>query len=144
MKRALMTAALFASALLAGNHSAMNGTWTLVPAKSDFGGKPTVQTGTVTIEDREGNVSVSRNFVYEGANESYFYKDLIDGQRNATIKDGKEFKTKARWDHDVLKVTTTQDGATTVEAYSMGRDGTMTANVTRPDHTQFTLVFVRK
>jgi hypothetical protein len=56
----------------ARDHSAMNGTWTMVPAKSDFAGQPVVQTGTVTINDRHGIVTVSRSFVYEGASETFF------------------------------------------------------------------------
>ena len=44
-----MTTLLFAFSAVARDHSALNGTWTLVPAKSDFAGQPVVQTGTVTI-----------------------------------------------------------------------------------------------
>ena len=128
-----MTTLLFAFSAFARDHSALNGTWTLVPAKSDFAGQPVVQTGTVTINDRQGIIIVSRNFVYEGATETFFYRDITDAENNATIHTGKDLKSKTRWDHDVLKVTTTQSGAITLESYTLAADGTMMVSVVRPE-----------
>lgn len=139
-----MTTLLFAFSATARDHTAMNGTWTLVPAKSDFTGQPAVQTGTVTINDRQGNITVSRSFAYEGAAETIFYSDITDSQRNATIHTGKDLKSKTRWDHDVLKVTTTQSGAVTLESYTLGADGALVVNVVRPEHKPITLVFQRQ
>ena len=144
IRRIALTTLLLAVSAFGRDHSALNGTWTLVPAKSDFAGQPVVQTGTVTINDRQGNVSVSRSFQYQGATETYFYNDLTDSERNATIHTGKDLKSKTRWDHDVLKVTTTQDGAVTLESYTLNPDGTMTVNVVRPERAPITLVFERK
>ena len=141
---AVLTTLLFAFSAFARDHSALNGTWTLVPAKSDFAGQPVVQTGTVTIADREGIIIVSRSFVYEGATETFFYSDITDSEHNATIHTGKDLKSKTRWDHDVLKVTTTRPGGTTVESYTLAADGTMLVSVVRPDHKPITLVFERK
>jgi len=133
---------LFALSAFAGDHSSLNGTWTLVPAKSEFAGQPVVQTGTVTISDHHGVIVVSRSFVYEGATETVFYSDSTANSRNSpTIHTGKDLKTKTRWDDDVLKVTTTQSGAVTQERYTLARDGTMTVSVERPDHKIITLVF---
>jgi hypothetical protein len=129
---------------LARDHSALNGAWTLVPAKSDFAGQPVVQTGTVTISDRQGIIIVSRNFMYQGASETYFYKDITDAENNATIHSGKDVKSKTRWDHDALKVTTTESGAITVESYTLAVDGTMLVSVARPQHSPITLVFQRQ
>ncbi len=140
---AVLTTILFAFSAFARDHSALNGTWTLVPAKSDFAGQPVVQTGTVTIADRQGIIIVSRSFVYAGATETY-YRDITDAENNATIHTGKDLKSKTRWDHDVLKVTTTQSGATTLESYTLGADGTMMVNVLRPEHKPITLVFHRQ
>ena len=98
----------------------------------------------MTINERQGDISVSRSFAYEGATETYFYKDMTDSQNNATIHAGKELKSKARWDHDVLKVTTTQAGVTTVESYTMAADGTLMANVAKPGQKAITLYFERK
>src|SRR5450759_711304 len=114
---AVLTTLLFGFSAFARDHSALNGTWTLVPAKSDFAGQPVVQTGTVTIDDRQGVITVSRNFVYKGATETYFYSDMTDSEHNATIHSGKDLKSKTSWDHDVLKVKTTQSGAVTLESY---------------------------
>jgi hypothetical protein len=136
-----LTTLLFAFSAFARDHSALNGTWTLVPAKSDFAGQPVVQTGTVTIADREGIIIVSRSFVYEGATETFFYNDVTDSEHNATFHTGKDLKSKTRWDHDVLKVTTTQSRAITVESYTLAADGTMMVSVIRPEHKPFTLVF---
>jgi hypothetical protein len=141
---AALTALLFACSAFAHDHSAMNGTWTLVPTKSEFAGQPVMQTGTVTISSEGDVIIVTRSFAYEGARETYFYKDLTDAQNNATIHSGKDLKSKTKWDHDVLKVTTTQTGAVTVESYSLAADGTMLADVVRPDRKPITLVFERK
>jgi len=138
---AVLTTLLFASSAFARGHSALNGTWTLVPAKSDFAGQPVVQTGTVTIADRDGIIIVSRNFKYEGANDTYFYRDITDSEHNATIHTGKDLKSKTRWDRDVLKVTTTESGAVTLESYALAADGTMMVSVVRPDHKPITLFF---
>ena len=139
-----MTTLLFAFSAFAREHSALNGTWTLVPAQSDFAGQPVVQTGTVTIADRDGIIIVSRSFVYEGATETFFYRDITDANNNATIHTGKDLKSKTSWDHDVLKVTTTQDGAITIESYTLAADGTMLVSVVRPEHKPITLVFQHK
>ncbi len=135
---------LFALSAFAYDHRELNGTWTLEPAKSEFAGEPVVQTGTVTISDRDGVIIVERNFVYEGAHETYFYRDSLGSENNDTIHSSKDLKTKTKWDHNVLKVTTTQSGAVTLESYSLAPDGTMSVNVTRPGHKPITLVFVRK
>ncbi len=142
--RIVLPALLFAFSVCARDRSALNGTWTLVPAKSNFAGQPVVQTGTVTISDREGIIIVSRRFVYEGASETFFYHDITDAQQNATIHTGKNLKTKTRWDHDVLKVTTTESGAVTVESYTLAADGTMTVSVERPERKPITLIFQHK
>jgi hypothetical protein len=141
---AILTTLLFGFSAVAHEHIALNGTWTLLPTKSDFAGQPVVQTGTVTIDERQGNITVSRSFAYAGATETFFYRDITDAQNDATIHTGKELKSKTSWDHDVLKVTTTQYGAITIERYALAADGTMVVSVARPDHKPFTLVFQHK
>ena len=138
------TILLFALSGLASDHSALNGLGTLVPAQSAFAGQPVVQTGTVTISDRQGIIIVARSFVYTGAAETFFYKDITDAEDNATIHSGKDVKSKTRWDHDALKVTTTNAGAVTVETYTLAADGSMLVRVARPDHSSITLLFERK
>jgi hypothetical protein len=82
--------------------------------------------------------------VYAGATETIFYNDSTGSENNSTIHNGKDLKSKTRWDHDVLKVATTQSGTTTLESYSLAADGTMLVSVVRPEHTPITLVFQRK
>jgi hypothetical protein len=132
------------TALIAGGHTLLNGTWVLEPTQSDFSGQPVIQTGTVTINERQGDITVSRDFKYEGASETFFYRDMTDSENNATIHSGKELKSKAKWDHDALKVITTQSGVVTTETYSLAANGSMTATVAKPGSKTITLVFVRK
>ena len=146
----VLTTFVFAFLAFARNHSGLNGTWTLVPARSEFAGQPVVQTGTVTIDEQQGGIIVvSRNFVYEGATETSFYSDSTGNdhagsQNNSTVHTGTDLQTKTRWDHNVLVVTTTQSGARTLESYTLAPDGTMTVRVVRPEHEPITLVFRRK
>jgi hypothetical protein len=37
----------------------------LVPANSNFAGQLVIQTGTVTINERDGDITVSHSFTYE-------------------------------------------------------------------------------
>jgi hypothetical protein len=140
----VLTALLFASSAFARDHSAMNGVWTLLPAKCEFAGQPVVQTGTVTIHERDGIIIVERSFMYEGATENFFYRDVTDAENGATIKNGKDLKSKTRWDHDALKVTTTESGAVTQETYTLSADGALIASVVRPGHGTAILVFQRQ
>jgi hypothetical protein len=141
---AALATLLFAFTALARDRTLLNGTWTLVPTKSDFAGQPVIQTGTVTINERDGDITVSRSFAYEGVSDTFFYRDITDSENSATIHSGKDLKSKTKWDHDVLKVITTQSGAVTIESYSLAADGTMLASVIRPDRKPITLVFQRK
>jgi hypothetical protein len=141
---AVLTTILWAGPAYARDHSSMTGDWTLVPAKSDFAGQPVVQTGSVTIHEQQGVIVVTRNFVYEGVDETYFYSDSTGSENNSTIHSGKDLKSKTRWDHDVLKVTTTRSGSVTLESYRLTSDGTLLVDVERPDHRPITLVFRRQ
>lgn len=140
---AVLTTLLLMCSALASNHSELNGTWTLVPTESDFAGDPVVQTGTVTINDSQDVIVISRSFVYEGAGETYFYRDSAGAETGETIHAGKDLKSKTRWDHNALKVTTTRSGAVTVESYTLAADGTMRVTVVRPEHKAITLIFKR-
>jgi hypothetical protein len=135
---------LFATAVIAANHHSLNGTWALEPTRSNFGGEPAIQTGTVTINDREHNITVTRNFNYDGANQSFEYSFTTDGRENSSIHQGKSFKSKAKWEADVLRVTTIENGATTVERFSLSPDGSLMLVVDRPEHRPVTLFFQRQ
>ena len=45
------TLAIFAGCALAANHHELNGTWQLVPARSEFHGEPVMRSGVITIDD---------------------------------------------------------------------------------------------
>jgi hypothetical protein len=141
---AVLTALLLASSAFASDRKALNGTWTLEPAQSDFAGQPVVQTGTVSINDKNGIIIVTRSFVYAGATETFYYNDSQGSRNNSTIRTNKDVKTKTKWDDDVLKVTTTDSGAVTLESYSLAKDGAMLVLVERPASKPITLVFRRK
>ncbi len=135
---------LSAAIAFAHNHHALNGTWILVPSESNFAGGHEFQNGTITINDREGNIDVSRNFTYEdGGHRMVTYEFGADGPENATVREGKEMKTKARWEGDVLKVTTLQDGLTTVERFSLTPSGNLMLVVDRAGMGPLTLIFRR-
>jgi hypothetical protein len=127
MKTILMIA--MAVSALAG-HKELNGTWT-------------GEHGTITIDEREGNITVTRNFVYDGEHGTVSYRDQIDSRNGASIHDGKDSKTKAHWDHDMLKVTSTRNGEVTTETYALTPDGKMTATVVKGQERPVTLTFHR-
>lgn len=126
------------------SHHRLNGTWLLVPTRSNFAGQPVIQTGAVTINDREHHIYISRNFSYDNPSLSTEYSFSIDGQENSSIRQGKTFKTKARWDDKVLIVTTTGDTVNEVERFSLAPDGMLMLVVERGGHPPETLYFQRQ
>lgn len=131
---------VFTACALANNHQRLNGVWQLVPARSEFNGEAVIQTGSVTINDRQGNVFVERNFNFDAPEQSTSSSFTTDSRHGATIKEP-GFKSKAKWDGHVLMVTTTRNGETTTERYSLRDDGTMMLQVDRPGHQPETLYF---
>jgi hypothetical protein len=140
------TAALvfFAASALAANHHSLNGTWKLISERSDFAGGTMVQSASITINDRQHNISISRNFTSEGENTTASYTFDTDARENSTIHQGAGFKSKAKWDGDVLKVTTTRTNGVEMERYSLQPDGTLMLVIDRPDHRTLTLYFQRQ
>jgi hypothetical protein len=143
----LVASMLLAMCVLPGwaaSHHRLNGTWLLVPTRSNFAGQPVIQTGAVTINDREHHIYISRNFSYDNPSQSTEYSFSIDGQENSSIRAGKTFKTKARWDDKVLIVTTTGDSINEVERFSIAPDGMLMLVVERGGHPPETLYFQRQ
>ena len=133
-------AGLGAGLSFASNHHVLNGTWQLVPSRSELHGEPAIQTGTVTINDREGNIYVQRNFDLDSANLSTSTSFATDARAKTSIKEP-GFKSKAKWDGDVLKVTTIHEGISTVERYSLRDDGAMMLQIDRTGHQPEILFF---
>jgi hypothetical protein len=139
------TLALFAGLAgpaFASHHHELNGTWQLIPARSELNGEPAIESGTVTINDREGNIYVDRNFSLEDANRTVTSNVATDARVKSTIKEP-GFRSKAKWYGDMLQVTTTHEGITTVERYSLFSDGTMALHVARTGRHPETLYFQR-
>jgi hypothetical protein len=141
--RNFLAAAIFAGCALAAHHHELNGTWQLVPARSDFQGEPVIQSGTVTIDDREGNVYISRSFSYDEPNQSTTSTFSTDARENTSIKEP-GVRSKTQWEGNVLKVTTIRGGATTFERYSLRNNGTMVMMIDRPGHASETLLLQRQ
>ena len=137
-------AVLFAASAFAANHHSLNGNWKLISDRSDFAGGTMVQSASLTINDRQHNISISRNFTSEGENTTASYTFDTDARENATIHQGANFKSKAKWDGDVLKVTTTRSNGAEMERYTLQPDGTLQMIIDRPDHRTLTLYFQRQ
>lgn len=144
--RSLLTGAavlaMFSGYSLAANHHELNGTWQLIPERSEFHGEPVIKAGSVTIADREGNIYVSHNFSFEGANQSASSTFETDARAKTSVKEP-GIRSKTEWKGDVLQVTTTEDAASIIERYSLNLDGTMVLTVDRPGHAPETLFFER-
>ncbi|MGA2134266.1 MAG: hypothetical protein ABSH50_18385 [Bryobacteraceae bacterium] len=143
-RNTFLMAAITVAAAIAANHHELNGTWVLVPERCNFGSQPAIQSGNVTIWDREHNITVSRTFDIQGAGGVTSYTVGIDGGEGSTIHDGKTVKYKARWDGSTLVVTTTVDKIPAVERYSLAPDGLLAASVSNPGGPPMTLVFRRE
>jgi len=135
---------LVSATALAMDHHALNGKWRLVPTRSEFNGEPMIQTGTLTIGYRDRNIYISHDYVFDGKNVTVSYQTSMDGRVNSSIREGQAYKTKAKWEGDELKVTSTQGALTTVEHYRLNPDGTLGVTVERPDHPTVTLMFERE
>jgi hypothetical protein len=88
---------------------------------------------------------VQRNFNFDAANQSTSTSFSTDARENSSIKDKQQgFKSKAKWDGDVLKVVTAQEGVNIVERYSLREDGIMVLQIDRTGHQPETLYFQRQ
>src|SRR5271156_4962949 len=135
---------ILVTAALANPKHALNGTWVLVPTRSQFAGEPVIQTGTVTIADREHNIYISRNYNFDGESGTVSYQTSTDGRENSSIHEGKAFKTKAKFEGSDLLVTSSQDNIASTERYHLNPDGSMTLTADRSGHHTVVLFFERQ
>ena len=140
---AVVAVLAFVTLAWAANHQELNGRWQLVPSRSELNGEPALETGSVIINDREGNIYVERSFNFDAPSQSTTTTFATDARAIATIKQ-EGFRSKAKWEDGVLKVVTTQDGNAITERYSRRNDGTMMLEVERPNHSTERLFFERE
>ena|SRR5579884_642211 len=150
MKR--ITGTIFMPALLllcvavmpAWAHPNLSGHWVLIPEQSTYHGQPATQSGEITIEQRHGQLFISRHLFIDGANGGMEFNFTTDGHEGSTIHQGKEMKTKADWDGDTLKVRTKVNDQVTTERYRLSPDrDQLIVLVDTPDGQTSTLVFRR-
>ena len=125
-------------------HPNLTGHWVLMPEQSTYHGQPATESGDVTIEQRHGQLFISRHLFIDGPNGGTEFNFTTDGHEGSTIDLDKEMKTKADWDGDTLKVRTKRNGEVTLEQYRISpqRDQ-LVLTVETPDHQVSTLVFRR-
>jgi len=144
MKMLLVCAFALGLAIVAAarRHDELNSIWVLRPTAVEVDGQSVTQSGTVTIDDREGNITVTRNFTFAGA-QTFYYHDSTDGPRGAKIG-GQGAVTKVRWEGDTLNVSTTRGGVETTDRYRLAPDGTMIDVVESAGRSPVMLVFHRQ
>jgi len=137
--------ALVCLALPAWAHPNLSGHWVLLPEQSTFHGQAATETGEVTIEQRHGQLFISRHLHVDGDAGGMEYNFTTDGHENSTIHEGKEMKTKASWDGDTLKVRTKMNNEETLEQFRISPDkDQLVLTVETPDHQVSTMVFQRQ
>ena len=68
---AIATLAFFsATAWAVDHHHDLNGTWILIATPHQPNGASAIGAGTVVIEDRQGNVYISQNYVWQSSTRS--------------------------------------------------------------------------
>ena len=140
----LMAALVFAAALPLLAHPNLSGHWVLLPEQSTYRGQPATQSGEITIEQRHGQLFISRHLYVDGPNSGMEFNFTTDGHEGSTIHQGKEMKTKASWEGDTLKVRTTMNDQVTIEQYRISPDkDQLVLTVETPDHQISNMVFRR-
>jgi len=141
---ALTAGLLFVAGMPAWAHPNLSGHWSLIPAQSTYHGQPATQTGDVTIEQRHGQLFISRHLFIDGPNSGMEFSFTTDGHEGSTIHQGKNMKTKAEWHGDTLEVRTKLNDQLTVEKYRLSPEGDqLVLVVDTPDGQTSTLVFRR-
>lgn len=139
---AVGVALLFAAQAYAHPHDFLNGTWVVRPVQTEHASEPVTLTGTVTIGDLDGELTVSRNLTYTGY-KTFYYQDSVEGPAKSTIR-GDDETVRMRWDGDTLMVFTTRNGVRTVDNYSLAPDGTMIDLVESAGHAPLMVVLRRQ
>ncbi len=135
---------LCGGALTTWAHPNLTGHWTLIPQQSTYNGQPATQTGDITIEQRHGQLFISRHLYVDSESGGMEFNFTTDGHENSTIHQGKEMKTKASWEGDTLKLRTKMNGEITIEQYRLSPEhDQLVLTVEMPNHQISTMVFQR-
>src|SRR5581483_9039885 len=133
---------LCAAAVTASAHPNLSGHWVLIPEQSTYHGQPATQSGDVAIEQRHGQLYISRHLFIDGPNAGMEFSFTTDGHEGSTIHQGKNMKTKAEWHGDTLEVRTKMNDQVTIEKYRISPDrDRLVLVVDTPDGQTSTLVF---
>lgn len=135
---------VFSTAALARDHHQLNGTWRLIPSRSELNGEQPFASGTVTINDHGRNIYLAQQFGISEPQQSVSAGFTIDGHENSVIRRGSNFWGMANWENDSLHVQTTENGVTSTERFMLRPDGTMAMDFIRPGHQPVTLFFERE
>ena len=125
------------------HHHDLNGTWMLMLPAGGSGGESATAAGTVTIDDRVGNIYVVQNLTYGDSSGEASSAFTLEGRKGATIREG-NLTGKANWKNGVLEVEITQNDVTNVERFSLQPDGAMLLDFERPGRPSVTLLFERE
>lgn len=135
---------LCVAALPAWAHPNLSGHWVLIPEQSTYHGQAATQSGDLTIEQRHGQLFISRHLMVDGPNGGMEFNFTTDGHEGSTIHQGRNMKTKAEWHDDTLEVKTKVNEQVTTERYRISPDrDQLVLTVDTPDGQTSTLVFRR-
>jgi hypothetical protein len=135
---------LLPAGLLASDHHDLNGTWNLIPGRSQLNGEPVVETGTITIRDHSGKIYFSQHLSYANPTESLSAGFTLEGRKNMVLQQSPTFSGTAGWENGSLLVSTTDDGRTSNERLTLQPDGVLMLNFEQPGHQPVTLFFERR
>lgn len=134
---------MFSTVALAESHGVLNGTWTLVPERSQLNGEPAIESGTVTFNNAGRNVNLTQHFTVADPAQSIASSFTMNGRTNNAMSLGANSWSLAKWEGHSLQVNTTQNGVTSEESYSLQPDGMLMLTYERPGHKTITLFFQR-
>ena len=135
---------LFSLAASARNHDDLNGTWKLLPPRSELNGEPAFSSGTVTITSHGGNLYLSQSFAMASEHDTATAGFTIQGKLDSVIRQGTDFWGVAKWSEDTLEVQTTNKGEISMERFRTDPDGVMVLTLDRSGHHTVRLFFVHE
>ena len=142
---AIAAVLLFSAGAWARDHRQdVNGTWKLIPTRSELNGEPAIESGTVTSDDHGGKIHLAQNFAFAAPTESASANFTLEGRENNVIRSGGSFWGIANWSNDTLQVSVTDNSSNSTERLSLEPDGTMVMNFERSGHRPVRLFFERE